>query len=211
MRAASHVDQLQEHTHDGSCACGEHHSHIQAQLVHTLAGLTMVFNSFLVAWLFKDSETVAGFSAMAGAAILGFPIVRVAFKDLQGGSLNTNVLVALAVVTLFASGHYPEAGIVSFFMLLGQIIERRTAEGALASIHSLIKLTPTKARRGSLARRSAASSLACCSSVCAPTNIHTCSRSVSIRRATPSAPAITASPPFTPSAYWPEPAPWSRC
>jgi len=32
-------------------------------------------------------------------------------------------------------------------MLLGQIIETRTAEGALASIHSLIKLTPTKARR----------------------------------------------------------------
>ena len=32
-------------------------------------------------------------------------------------------------------------------MQVGQIIEARTAEGALASIHSLIKLTPTKARR----------------------------------------------------------------
>src|ERR1039458_5894971 len=32
-------------------------------------------------------------------------------------------------------------------MQMGQIIEARTAEGALASIHSLIKLTPTKARR----------------------------------------------------------------
>ena len=147
MRAASHVEHLDEHMHDGACACGEHHSHVQAQLVHTLVGLTLVFNSFLVRWFFQDSETVAGFSAMAGAAILGFPIVRVAFKDLRAGSLNTNVLVALAVVTLFASGHYPEAGIVSFFMLLGQIIETRTAEGALASIHSLIKLTPTKARR----------------------------------------------------------------
>ena len=147
MRAASHVEHLHEHTHDGACACGEHHSHIQAQLIHTLAGLTLVFNSFLVRWFFPDSESVAGFSAMAGAAILGFPIVQVAFKDLRAGSLNTNVLVALAVLTLFASGHYPEAGIVSFFMLLGQIIETRTAEGALASIHSLIKLTPTKARR----------------------------------------------------------------
>jgi len=147
MRAVSHIEHLQENTHDGACACGEHHSHVQAQLVHTLAGLALVFNSFLVAWFFQDSETVAGFSAMAGATILGFPIVRVAFKDLRDGSLNTNVLVALAVVALFGSGHYPEAGIVSFFMLLGQIIETRTAEGALASIHSLIKLTPTKARR----------------------------------------------------------------
>ena len=147
MRAASHAEHLHEHPHDGACACGEHHSHVQAQLVHTLVGLTLVFNSFLVRWFFQDSETVAGFSAMAGAFILGFPIVLVAFKDLRAGSLNTNVLVALAVVTLFASGHYPEAGIVSCFMLLGQIIETRTAEGALASIHSLIKLTPTKARR----------------------------------------------------------------
>ena len=32
-------------------------------------------------------------------------------------------------------------------MLLGQIIETRTAEGARASIESLIKLTPLKARR----------------------------------------------------------------
>ena len=84
---------------------------------------------------------------MIGAFILGFPIVRVALKDLRGGSLNTNVLVALAVIVLFSSEHYQEAGIVSFFMLLGQIIETRTAEGALASIHSLIKLTPTRARR----------------------------------------------------------------
>jgi len=138
---------LHEHEHDGACACGEHHSHVQAQLAHTVIGLVLVFNSFLVAWFFMDNEAVAGFSAMAGAFILGFPIVRVAFKDLRVGSFNTNVLVALAVMALFASGHFQEAGIVSFFMVLGQIIETRTAEGALASIHSLIKLTPTKARR----------------------------------------------------------------
>ena len=36
---------------------------------------------------------------------------------------------------------------VSFFMLLGEIIETNTADGARASIESLIKLTPTKARR----------------------------------------------------------------
>ena len=147
MRVASHTEHLHEHEHDGACACGEHHSHVQAQLAHTVIGLVLVFNSFLVAWFFMDNEAVAGFSAMAGAFILGFPIVRVAFKGLRVGSFNTNVLVALAVMALFASGHFQEAGIVSFFMVLGQIIETRTAEGALASIHSLIKLTPTKARR----------------------------------------------------------------
>ena len=90
---------------------------------------------------------MVGFSAVTGALILGFPIIWVALKDLRAGSFNTNLLVALAVLALFSSGHYQEAGVVSFFMQMGQIIETRTAEGALTSIHSLIKLTPTKARR----------------------------------------------------------------
>ena len=147
MRAASHIEHLHEHTHDDACACGEHHSHARVQLVQTFIGLTFIINSFIVEWLSAVDSNMAGYSAMIGAFILGFPIVRVALKDLRGGSLNTNVLVALAVIVLFASEHYQEAGIVSFFMLLGQIIETRTAEGALASIHSLIQLTPTKARR----------------------------------------------------------------
>src|SRR6185369_8750667 len=61
--------------------------------------------------------------------------------------LSTNELVALAVIASFGSGHYQEAATVAFFMLLGEIIETRTAAGARASIESLIKLTPTKARR----------------------------------------------------------------
>jgi Cd2+/Zn2+-exporting ATPase len=51
------------------------------------------------------------------------------------------------VLAAFASGNYKAAGIVAFFMLMGEIIETRTAEGARNSIESLIKLTPTKARR----------------------------------------------------------------
>jgi len=148
MKVTSHAELLHEHTHDGTCAEGEHHhSHAHIQLTQTTIGLALVINSFLYAWLFERDSTVAGFSAAIGSLILGFPIVCVALKDLRGGSLNTNVLVALAILALFASGNYQEAGIVSFFMLIGQIIETRTAEGALASIHSLIKLTPTKARR----------------------------------------------------------------
>lgn len=147
MRASSHVEQLYEHAHDGECACGEHHSHARVQLVQTVIGLTFIINSFIVERLSAVDSNMAGYSAMIGAFILGFPIIRVALKDLRSGLLNTNVLVALAVLALFGSEHYQEAGIVSFFMLLGQIIETRTAEGALASIHSLIKLTPTKARR----------------------------------------------------------------
>ena len=119
-----------------------------------------MLNSFAVDWLFDRGTTVAAFSAMIGAIILGTPIMVVAFKDLRKGLLSINELVALGVLACAVSGNYgmkgegsslaggfQTAGIVAFFMLLGEIIETRTAAGARASIQSLIKLTPTKARR----------------------------------------------------------------
>ena len=51
------------------------------------------------------------------------------------------------MVASFAGGDYLEAAMVAFLMLLGEIIETRTAEGARRSIESLIRLTPTRARR----------------------------------------------------------------
>src|ERR1051325_221294 len=90
---------------------------------------------------------VASASAFVGAIVLGYPIVWTAVKDLRQGVLSINELVAIAVMAAFASGDYKTAGVVAFLMLMGEIIETRTAEGARASIDSLIKLTPTKARR----------------------------------------------------------------
>ena len=149
MKVTSHAEPLHQHDHehDASCGCGEEHSHVQVQLKQTLVGLLFIINSFIVERLLERGGAVADLSAMLGAIILGYPIVWTAIKDLRGGTLTTNELVSLAVIASFSSGHYQEAGVVSFFMLLGQIIETRTAEGARLSIESLIKLTPTKARR----------------------------------------------------------------
>jgi Cd2+/Zn2+-exporting ATPase len=61
--------------------------------------------------------------------------------------LSINELVSIAVLAAFASADYQTAGVVAFFMLMGEIIENRTAAGARASIESLIKLTPARARR----------------------------------------------------------------
>ncbi len=135
------------HEHGDSCESRSHdHSHAPIRLKQTLAGLLFVINSFLVEWM-RLGPAVAEVSAAIGALLLGYPIVVTAFKDLRRGVLSTNELVAIAVLASFASGHYQEAGVVAFFMLMGEIIETRTAEGARASIESLIKLTPTKARR----------------------------------------------------------------
>ncbi len=136
------------HHKDGeSCSsCGHDHSHTPIRLKQTLAGLLFTINSFIVEWM-QLGPGVAEVSGMIGAILLGTPIVMTAIKDLRMGRLSTTELVGLAVLASFASGHYQEAGVVAFFMLMGEIIETRTAEGARASIESLIKLTPTKARR----------------------------------------------------------------
>src|SRR5438552_1666156 len=137
-----------EHTHDASCsACGPDHEHAPVRLWQTLLGVVFVLNAFVVDWFFARGSAVASASAFVGAIVLGYPIVWTAIKDLYNGILSINELVAIAVMAAFASGDYKTAGVVAFFMLMGEIIETRPAEGARASIESLIKLTPAKARR----------------------------------------------------------------
>jgi Zn2+/Cd2+-exporting ATPase len=138
----------EHHAHDESCeSCGHDHEHAPVRLWQTLVGVVFVLNAFIVDWLFVQGHAVASASAFLGAIILGYPIVWTAARDIYRGVLSINELVAIAVLAAFASSDYKTAGVVAFFMLMGEIIETRTAEGARASIESLIKLTPTKARR----------------------------------------------------------------
>ncbi|HXF10028.1 MAG TPA: cation-translocating P-type ATPase [Desulfuromonadaceae bacterium] len=155
-----------KHEHGPNCGCGHDHEHSSVHLWQAVAGIVLVLNAFIVDWIFQEGTTVASFSAFFGALILIYPIVVTAIKDLRAGRLSINELVAVAVLAAFASGAvgvlngqagdaftseasagYKTAGLIAFLMLMGELIETRTAEGARASIESLIKLTPTKARR----------------------------------------------------------------
>lgn len=136
-----------DHEHGPNCGCGHDHEHSVVHLWQAVLGVVCVLNAFIVDWLFEGGSTLANASAMIGAIILIYPIIVTAVRDLRGGRLSINELVAIAVLAAFASGDYKVAGVVAFFMLTGELIETRTAEGARQSIESLIKLTPTKARR----------------------------------------------------------------
>ena len=140
QRDANHDDCGHDH---GGLA----HSHTNVKFRQALAGLILVLNAYLLDFLGSGLTSIAELSAMAGAIVLGYPILAVAFKDLRRGSLSINELVALGVLASACTGDFRTAGIVAFFMLLGEVIETRTAAGARASIESLIHLTPTKARR----------------------------------------------------------------
>jgi len=138
-----------EHDHDHKPGCGHDHEHSSVHLWQAVLGIVLVLNAFVVDWLFSEGTTVASFSAFFGAIILIYPIVVTAIKDLRAGRLSINELVAIAVLAAFASGGigvvngqdaslfsanatvgYKTAGLIAFLMLMGELIETRTAEGA---------------------------------------------------------------------------------
>ena len=155
MQVSSLLSQkeIHDHDHEDDCgSCGHDHDHTQFNLSRMIAGVVFIANSFFMEWFGGTDDRIAGNSAFIGAIILGYPILKLAVKSILRGMLTINELVAIAFLAAIASGEsqlggYQTAGIVAFFMLLGELIETRTAAGARASIESLVKMTPTKARR----------------------------------------------------------------
>jgi Cd2+/Zn2+-exporting ATPase len=127
-----------EHTHGKQIR-------VSMALLGTLAGGVLLINSGIAKYIYGAGTFNTEFLAMAGAILLGAPIVLHAIKSLIHKEAHMDELVALAIVAAFATQEYTTAGVVAFFMLVSELIETRTALGARASIESLIKLTPTKA------------------------------------------------------------------
>ena len=139
------------HRHDHEH--GHHHHHhettgrLNLEILATFVGGTLVVVALIARYLYSDIPERGELVALAAALILGAPLVWGAFRDLIKGHAEMNELVALAVVAAIAAGEYLEAGVIAFFMILSSLIEHRTAEGARKSIESLVRITPTKARR----------------------------------------------------------------
>jgi Zn2+/Cd2+-exporting ATPase len=144
------IEMEHEHSHGPECGCGASHSHtstrgVSLALIGTLAGGVLLLNSFIAPIFYGSQSSIVELSAMIGAALMALPIIIHAFKSIAKGSMHMDELVALAVLAAFAFGEYREAGVISFFMLLSELMETRTALGARAAIESLIRLTPKKA------------------------------------------------------------------
>ncbi|UCC21497.1 MAG: cation-translocating P-type ATPase [Planctomycetota bacterium] len=138
-----------EHLHFKDDIAAEHTQgkqiRVSMALLGTLAGGVLLINSGIARVFYGTGSFNTELLAMAGAILLGAPIVLHAVKSLIKGQMHMDELVALAIIAAFATQKYATAGIVAFFMLLSELIETRTALGARASIESLIRLTPKKA------------------------------------------------------------------
>lgn len=142
MQTRRHSDR-----YDAACCADHHHETGPRLLLVIFLGTAFVVNAYLANWVYRANPLVGDVSAALGAVILVLPILREAFRDLRRGELRMNELVALAVLAAFVQGDFRTAGVVAFFMLISVVIETRTAEGAHASIESLIRLAPTTGRR----------------------------------------------------------------
>ncbi|MGE0712099.1 MAG: heavy metal translocating P-type ATPase [Planctomycetota bacterium] len=131
-----------EHPHDDAPEQA-----VLARVALTLVGGVLVFNGFIAGRLGIYAPAVAEVSAALGALILAAPIVARAVRNLASNKLDLDELIALAVVAAIAFEDFVTAGAVAFFALLGELVERRTALGARVAIESLIRLTPSVARR----------------------------------------------------------------
>ena len=114
-------------------------------------GGMLTANSFILSYFLPEQTFAATFSALFGAFVLAMPIIYTAVKDLFSGKVYMNELVALAILAALAGGnyqtaggHFQNAGVIAFFLLITIIIESRTASGAQRSIEELVKLTPNQ-------------------------------------------------------------------
>ena len=118
---------------------------VSLSLLGTFLGGALLINGMIAKACFPDEGQVAQLLNMAGALLLGIPVIWNATGCLLKGHNHMDELVALAIIASFSVGDYAVAGTVAFFMLVAELIETRTALGARASIESLVKITPTRA------------------------------------------------------------------
>ncbi|MCH8964049.1 MAG: cadmium-translocating P-type ATPase [Planctomycetes bacterium] len=125
-----------------------------------LLGGVLVFLSYIAPWIYPEEnlrivengeeslrQFHADLMALAGALLLGAPLVWTALKNLWRGEMHMDELVAMAVLAAIAIGDYREAGLIALFMIVVELIESRSAIGARAAIASLMRLTPEKAHK----------------------------------------------------------------
>jgi Cd2+/Zn2+-exporting ATPase len=119
-----------------------------------IALTTAVGSLLVVAWMTPLVAAVPswlpGLLGALAATIGGFPIASKAIRAAGHRRLSVDALVAIAAVAAIAIGHYMEAGVVIFILLLGELLEDITISKTRRAIHGLGSLLPdtVMVRRG---------------------------------------------------------------
>jgi len=119
---------------------------LERRLFAVLAGGTVLLSGVVFTKFLRGDPAVASLFTALAAACLSAPVLFNGFRALYRRSNTTDLLVAIAVGAALALQEYGTAGAVAFFLLLGGLLEERTASGAREAIKRLVDLAPAKAR-----------------------------------------------------------------
>ncbi len=107
-----------EHLHFKEDIAAEHtrgkQIRVSMALLGTLAGGVLLINSAIARLFYGSGSFNTELLAMAGAILLGAPIVLHAIKSLIKKQMHMDELVALAIIAAFATQNFVTAGIVAF-------------------------------------------------------------------------------------------------
>ena len=122
-------------------------------LVIAMMGGVLVLNSFFAQWMFTQPGMTRTCLILMRpswpwrAILLGAPLIGHAAKHIWSATRTWTRWSPWHTSAALAIGKYQEAGVISFFVVIGNLIETRTALGARAAIESLIRLAPKNACR----------------------------------------------------------------
>lgn len=98
------------------------------------------------AFRFISSNNLMYQILMATAGVIGLlPILFTAISSLEVRLISIDVLVSIAVIGAFIIGEYNEAAIVTWFFMVGEVLENATLRKTRSAIKQLTELAPRTA------------------------------------------------------------------
>jgi heavy metal translocating P-type ATPase len=117
------------------------------RIIRTSIGGAALLTSLILTWT-KHPDALPFDLAWIAVVLCGLPIVIGALIGLiRDHDVTADVLVSLALIGCLVLKEYAAAGEVAFIMEVGTILEDFTSAKASKGIESLIRMSPSKARR----------------------------------------------------------------
>ena len=126
----AHKDE-EEHDHE--------HSINKVDLIRFIIGITL----YLVAIIFKFTETIEFILYFAAFLTVGFEVLLISVKNITRGQIfDENFLMSIATIGAFVIGEYPEGVAVMLFYQLGEFFQDAAVNNSRKSIKALMDIRP---------------------------------------------------------------------
>src|SRR5690625_6714007 len=115
------------------------------RLIHKYTNHLTFISLFLIIFAFILGGTTKDVFLILATIIAGFPISYQAFQAIKYRTFSIEMLVTIAVIGALFIGEYVESAVVTFLLLFGTFLEKRTLEKTRSSLRELSEMAPDEA------------------------------------------------------------------